>query len=181
MSGADHTTERIIRGALHALVAGDPVDVGKVAADVGVDRATIFRRVGRRDSLLAEAMWRAVAEIAWPKSLDAHPVGTPHRSAEVLRTFAQFLIEEEWFRLFLERDPQRALRILTTAATPVQSRMVALVAEVIDVEASPIDLPAAELAFLAVRVAESFVYADLIAGGTPNADAAYTVLVALLG
>lgn len=182
MSDVDHTHQCIVRAARRALVAGDPVDVGKVASEVGVDRATIFRRVGRRDVLLAEALWLTTSEIAWPTSLAAHPIGTPHRGAEVLRTFARLLIDEPWFRVFLERDAQRALRILTTAAAPVQSRMVALVSDLIDAEPpSPVDLPAAELAFLAVRVTESFVYADLIAGGTPDADAAYKVLVALLG
>ena len=57
----DHTSAVIVRAARHALIAGEPVDVGRVAAEVGVDRSTVFRRVGRRDRLIAEALWQTTA------------------------------------------------------------------------------------------------------------------------
>lgn len=177
----DHTPE-IVRAARHALIAGEPVDVGKIAAEVGVDRSTVFRRVGRRDRLTAEALWHTTQEIAWPASLAAHPPGAAHRAAHVMRAYVQLLIDESWFREFLHRDPARALRILTGAESPIQRRMVALVRELVESEPpGPVDLPAPALALVVVRIAESFIYADLIAGGTPDADAAFKVFVALLG
>lgn len=181
MSDMDHTAA-IIRAARHALIAGENVDIGKIAAQVGVDRTTVFRRVGRRDKLIAEALWSTTSDIAWPASLAAHAPGTPHRAAEILRTYVQLLIDEAWFREFLHRDPARALRILTTAESPIQSRMTALVGELLQTEpAGPVDLTPELLALAVVRIAESFIYADLIAGATPDADAAFTVFVALLG
>lgn len=178
----DQTRQQLVRAARHALIAGEPVDVGKVAAEVGVDRSTVFRRVGRRDRLVADALWETTELIAWPRVVAAHPPGTEHRAASILRAYVRLLIDEAWFRAFLHRDPARALRILTTSEQPNQARMLALVRELIETEPpGPVDLPSEELAFVVVRVAESFIYADLITGGTPDADAAYQVFVALLG
>ena len=175
-------TSPIVRAARHALIAGEPVDVGKVAAEAGVDRSTVFRRVGRRDRLVAEALWETTETLAWPACLREHAPGTPHRAALVLRSYVRMLIDEAWFREFLHRDPARALRILTSTESPIQGRMVALVRDLVESEPpGPVALPSDSLAFVVVRVAESFIYADLITGGTPDADAAYEVFVALLG
>lgn len=182
MSDVHHANPEIIRAARRALIAGQPVDLGRIAADVGLDRSTIYRQAGRRDDIVADALWSTTEFHAWPASFEEYPPGTPHRVAEVLRSYVRKLIEEPWFRTFLNRDPARALRILTTAEYPLQGRMLVLVGDLIASEPpGPVDLPPAELAFVVVRVAESFIYADLITGGTPDADAAYTVFVALLG
>jgi len=182
MSDVDHTRDAVVRAARHALIAEEPVDLGKIAAEVGVDRSTVFRRVGRRDRVVSDALWQTTERLAWPASLAAHLPGTPHRAAEVLRTYVRLLIDESWFRTFLHRDPARALRILTTSEQPNQGRMRVLVRELIESEPpGPVDLDPEALAFVVVRVAESFIYADLITGGTPDADAAYRVFVALLG
>lgn len=178
----DHTSAAIVRAARHALIAGESVDVGRVAAQVGVDRSTVFRRVGRRDRLIAEALWQTTEMLAWPACVARHPPGARHRAARVLRAYVQLLIDEAWFREFLHRDPARALRILTTSEQPNQGRILALVRDLIASEPpGPVDLTPDALAFVVVRVAESFIYADLITGGTPDADAAYHVFVALLG
>lgn len=182
MSDVDHTNEAIVRAARRALLADGTVDVGKVAAEVGVDRTTVYRRFGRRDQLVAEALWSVTAAHSWPASLAAHPNGTPHRAAEVLTTYVRLLIDEPWFRRFLERDPHAALRILTTSASPIQSRFTALVKDLLISDAEPrIDVDIDTLAHLIVRVAESYIYADLITGSTPDHTAAHTVFVELLG
>ncbi len=182
MSDVDHVRDRIIRAARHALIAGESVDVGKVAAQVGIDRTTVFRQVGRRDVLIAEALWSTTAELAWPASLAAHPPGTPHRAALVLTRYVRMLIDEAWFREFLHRDPTRAMRVLTTGDSPIHTKVLGVISDLLAEEPpAPVDLPLDELAYVTKRVAESFIYADVIAGVTPNADAAYPVFVALLG
>lgn len=182
MSEADHTRQAVITAARRALIAGDPVDLGKIATEIGVDRSTVFRRAGRRDQVVAEALWHTTASIAWPACLAAHPPDSPHRAAEVMTSYVRMLIDEAWFRDFLHRDPARALRILTTSETPLQARALAMVRDLLAGEPpGPVDLAPDALAFVVVRLAESFIYADVIAGGTPDADAAYRVFVALLG
>jgi hypothetical protein len=180
VSDEGHTTARIIAEARRMVLAGEPVDVGKVAAGAGVDRVTVFRRVGRRDLLLAEALW-TLGEDTWARCLREVPEGTPDRTAEALTAFVRYLIEAPYFRAFLHRDPQRALRILTTNAAPNQTRMVERVESLLATEPAPaIALGRLDLARLLVRVAETYIYADIIAGADPDADAAHTVFVALL-
>jgi AcrR family transcriptional regulator len=180
--GDDETRVAIRRAARRMLLAGQAVDVGEVAAAVGVDRTTVFRRAGRRDLLVADALW-SVGSQTWDRCLAEVPAGTPDRVAEVMTAFVRYLIEAPWFRTFLGRDPHRALRILTTAETPLQSEVVTRVRALLDAEPAPpaIELDPDSLAFLLVRVAESYSYADLIAGCQPDADAARTVFVALVG
>lgn len=182
MSDPDHVNEAIVRAARRLLIAGSAVDLGKVASEVGVDRTTIFRRIGRRDQLVAEALWSMTVSNAWPKCLAAHPPGTPHRAAEVLTSYMRLLIAEPWFRQFLHRDPQAALRILTTRATPIQARFRSLLTDLLAGEPEPpVDIDLDTLAQVVVRISESFTYADLITGATPDADTARAVFIALLG
>lgn len=178
----DDTSTVIRRSARRMLMAGRAVDVCLVAAEAGVDRTTVFRRAGRRDVLVADALW-SVGEPTWDRCLAEVPAGTPDRVAEVMTAFVRYLIDAAWFRAFLDRDPARALRILTTRDTPLQGHFLARVRQLLAGEPTPaaIVLADADLAYVLVRVAESFVYADLIAGATPDADAAHTVFVALLG
>lgn len=181
MADGDETTAVIRRSTRRMLLAGEPVDVGKVAAEAGVDRTTVFRRAGRRDVLVADALW-SVGEPTWERCLAEVPAGTPGRVAEVMTAFVRYLVAADWFRTFVHRDPQRALRVLTTQATPLQRHVVARVEELVRAEPPvAVDLAPEALAYVLVRVAESFVYADVIAGGEPDADVAHEVFVALLG
>ncbi len=184
MGEVDETAVAIRRAARRMLLAGRPVDVGEVAAEVGVDRTTVFRRAGRRDALVADALW-SVGAPTWERCLVEVPPGSPDRVAEVMTAFVRYLIGAAWFRAFLHRDPHRALRILTTSEGTVQAEVVARVRALLDEEAAAqppvVDLDPDALAYLLVRVAESYSYADLIAGCEPDADAARTVFVALVG
>ncbi len=162
------------------LLAAEQVDIGKVAAAAGVNPATVHRRVGSRDLLLGEA-FSTLAQDTWDRCLREVPEGTPDRTAEVLSTFVRYLNGAPYFRAFLHRDPQRALKILTTKATPVQRRIVQRVEDLLATEPEPaIALSRPDLARLLARVAETYIYADIIAGADPDADAAHTAFTALL-
>ena len=179
---SDDTGVAILRAARRMLMAGQAIDVGVVAAEAGVDRTTVYRRAGRRDLLVANALW-SVGDATWTRCLADVPEGTPDRVAEVMTAYVRYLIGTPWFRTFLHRDPERALRILTTQATPIQAAMVQRVEALLatEPEAPAIDLDRDALAHLLVRVAESYSYADLITGCEPDAGAAHTVFVALVG
>jgi hypothetical protein len=95
----------------------------------------------------------------------------------VLSHFVADLIEAPYFRVFLTREPSRALRLLTTTDSDVQRRFIAVVTALVDEESaaarfSPAPLSSRELASLLVRISESFTYADLISGEPPSAERA---------
>lgn len=178
----DDTLAAIRREARRMLLAGEAVDATTIATRLGIDRTTVFRRAGRRDVLVADAL-ASLGEQTWHRCLAEVPPGTPDRVAEVMTAFVRYLIEAAWFRTFLDRDPHRALRILTTRESPIQGDVVARVRALLaeEDEETAVDLDPDALAFLLVRVAESYSYADLIAGCVPDAEAAHTVFVALAG
>lgn len=182
---------RTFERARETFVAGRRIDMGALATELGVDRTSVFRWVGNRDALLSEVLW----SLAVPTLVQAEraagepgPAGTvPDGAAyvaDLLTHFARDLIEADYFRTFLSREPARALRLLTTAASPIQQRYLATVEQLVRIHlgARPFDgtIDRHALAYLLVRVSESFTYADLITGEPPSTDAARSAFRHLL-
>ncbi|GAB2969998.1 QsdR family transcriptional regulator [Nocardioides montaniterrae] len=172
------------RLARRRFLAGDRVEMQELASDLGVSRATVFRWVGSRDDLLVEIVW----SISEPTFRDAI-AATKHleggrRVAAVMGAFAEASIASPPFMAFVQREPERTLRLLTTKATWFQGRLIALIEELIrsEVEAGHLDppLPLHDLAYITTRMTETFVYADVVAGETPDPDKVRQVVGALL-
>ena len=131
----------------------------ELAAELGVNRATLFRWVGNRDDLLAEILW-SLAEPTLAAAIDDAPGHGGQRIATAIGRFATLIDQAAFFRDFLRREPERALRILTTRAGTVQSRLVTAIETFLreEITAGQLDppLPPHDLAYLIVRIAESF-------------------------
>lgn len=170
-----HTeTHRAFLLARRQFVGGERIDMGELAAHVGVDRTSLFRWVGNRDALLSELLWSLAVPTLNRIERDASGTGG-RRIAGILASFARTLIAADYFRLFLSREPARALRLLTTVDSSIQRRFVAVVEELIHRELGaplPAGIAGHDLAYLLVRVSESFTYSDLIAGETPSPERA---------
>jgi len=167
---------RAFREARHTFIAGSRIDMGALATSLGVDRTSLFRWVGNRDRLLSEILWSLAVPTFDAAAAAAAPTGAA-RIVDVLDRFTADLIEAPYFRAFLTREPARALRLLTTTESDVQSRFVDRVTALVDAERAtgafdPSPLSAEELARLLVRISESFTYADLISGETPDPERA---------
>jgi AcrR family transcriptional regulator len=179
---AGHTAERPT--ALDAFVlarrtfqAGLRLDMQALAAELGVNRATLYRWVGSRELLLCEVIW----------SLTSRTLSRPSAGATLAQTLTRFVrdvLAHPGMRRFLAEEGEFALRLLTLRAGGYQQRLVALVHEMIDTDTtagrlhSPI--PVDDLAYTVVRVVESYVYLEVITGEQPDGDRAGRVLQALL-
>ncbi|WP_158590035.1 QsdR family transcriptional regulator [Amnibacterium setariae] len=175
--------QRAFRAARHRFIAGERIDMSALAAELGVDRTSLFRWVGNRDALLGEILW----SLAVP-TFDAADAATDAPGADrvegALTRFVHDLITADYFRGWIVREPSRALRILTGDATPVHRRFVAIVERLLEEEIAAgrmtTPLPLHDLATVLVRVAESYAYADLIAGERPDADRAAAAFALVL-
>ncbi|MFB7875654.1 QsdR family transcriptional regulator [Nocardia sp. NPDC056064] len=160
------------KAARSGFLAGRRLEMKELAEELGVNRATLFRWVGGRDELLAEVIW-SVAEPTLRRAVAATDTRGVQRIATVLGDFAQAVNTSDAFRQFLRREPERALRLLTTTAGSVQRRFVAVIAELLTeaVTAGELDppLPVPELALLLARITETFIYTDVISGEEPDA------------
>ncbi|MCR2813163.1 QsdR family transcriptional regulator [Microbacterium sp. zg.Y1090] len=170
--------------AREQFIAGQRIDMGALAAALGVDRTSLFRWVGNRDALLSEVLWSlAVPTLVQADHATVDRAGAD-RLAELLTRFVADLNQAPYFREFLRREPARALRLLTTKESEIQRRYVATAEWLVRAELGDEPLGGAidprNLAYLLVRVSESFTYADLIAGDEPSAARARTAFRVLL-
>ena len=178
------TADWVLARARRQFLAGERLEMGELARDAGVNRATLFRWFGGRERFLGEVVW----SITLPTldALAARPVGTGgRRIANLLADFAAVANGADHFGAFLRREPQRAMRVMTTPDGGVQQRIVDRVAVELaaEVDAGRLEpvLPVPDLAFLLVRLCETFVYANVITGGEPDAEKVRVAAGALLG
>jgi hypothetical protein len=87
-------------------------------------------------------------------------------------------------RIFLESEPETALRVLTGSRSAVHQGMAAALENLIDLErgrgAFDASLDTPTLAFAIIRVADGFLYSGVIADRAPGIGRAVIVIEALL-
>ncbi|CCH79546.1 putative TetR family transcriptional regulator [Nostocoides japonicum T1-X7] len=158
--------------ARRAFMEGRRLEMQELAAELGVSRATVFRWVGSRDELLVEVIWSLTEPTLRRAVSAAEGLRGSARLVSVMGAFAEATIDSPSFMGFVQREPERALRLLTTRASWYQSRLAGAVEQLLreETEAGAMTppLPMHDLAYLMLRIVEAFVYADLIAGETPD-------------
>lgn len=155
--------------------SGERIEMGALAQELGVGRATLFRWVGSRELLLGEVIW-SLFETTWKYALaQAKGVGAAY-AADVTYILMELVLQSTVFRIFIEQDPEYALRILTSKTSTVQTRIVNEIQRTLQeqVDAGHIQ-PALEidaLAYVMIRIVESCLYSDQITGRKPDLNAA---------
>jgi AcrR family transcriptional regulator len=164
-------------------LAGERLDMGALAKELGVSRATLYSWVGSRERLIGEVIW-SVAEEGLRQATEAARGEGAEYVVDVVERFATLNASFEPLRRFIEQDPELALRILTSKKGPVQERMIAAAHDLLaeQVKAGKLSLPLDidTLAYLLIRVNESFIYSDVIAGSEPDVDKAVAAVRLLL-
>jgi AcrR family transcriptional regulator len=172
-----------LQAARRRFLRGERVDMNDLAQERGIGRATLYRWVGSRDRLLGEVLW-SLAELGLAQS---RAEATGRGAAWVLavyRRFGDLIVGLEPLRHFVKSEPECALRVMTSKASPLQRRVVDTFRDVL-VEAQKtrglkLRLDPETLAFAMVRIAESFLWTDLITGGAPDLAKAQEVTRVLL-
>jgi AcrR family transcriptional regulator len=174
----------IFAAAVDTFVTGQRLDMRSLARRVGVARATLYRRAGNREQLLEQVLWwRARRLLAGQVRASAHLTGTDRLTA-VVGGVLRAIGADRPVRVFLESEPETALRVLTGSRSTVHRGMAAALENLIDAERSrgafdaSLDTPT--LAFAIVRVADGFLYSDVIADRASGVGRAIIVIEALL-
>ncbi len=164
-------------------LAGERLDMGALARELGVSRATLYSWVGSKERLLGEVIWSFAEAGVGQAREDAKGTGAAY-IVDVVDRFTRLNAEFEPLRRFIASDPQLALRLLTSKDGPVQERMIAVARELLEeqIEAGELNpaLDVDTLAYLMVRVSESFLYSDLITGSEPDTEKGVEVVRLLL-
>ena len=172
-------------GPADALVAArrkflhhERVDMNELAGELGVGRATLYRWVGSRDELLGEVLWSlSVQGLAMARE-KAKGTGVEW-FLSIYAAFGDVIVESTAVRHFAETEPECALRVMTTQVSPQQRRIIDyyrdLLIEARDTKGLKLRLDPETLSFVLVRVAESFLWTDLITGEEPDLTKSYEV------
>ncbi len=165
-------------------LAGERIDMQALARSLGVDRATLYRWVGSREQLLAEILWSLIEPtVTALRKAETGTAGASPAAAVIIGT-VRGVMTNPGMQRFIDREGELALRLLTTKASDFETRLIALIGELVRDEASAGRLDAAvpldDLPYVLVRIMESYIYVGLITGEHPDADRAARVISALL-
>ncbi len=165
-------------------LAGERIDMQRIARDLGLARATVHRWFGTREALLGELLAGMVERRL---ALLRERVGGSGAAAllQCFDTFNRDIVATQGLGIWLGQEQDRALRILTSSGGVVQPRAVAAIQGLIEVEVEQdAYLPAiapSSLAYAIVRLAEAFLYNDAIVGVRGDTVRLREVEAALLG
>src|SRR3954463_5574055 len=150
-----------------------------LADELGVNRVTLYRWVGSREQLLVEVVWAAAQ-----RTLDdidrATAPDTPQRAVAILMGFLEATLAHPGMQRWLADEEEYAMRLLTRHETDFQPRLIAAIEALLREEADSgrCDLRADlhGLAYVIVRLIESYIYLALITGEQPDAGRAEPIL-----
>jgi AcrR family transcriptional regulator len=159
------------------------LDMGALAGELGVSRATLHRWVGSRERLLGEVLWTFAEQAIRDARAQARGTGVTYLCDSIER-YMRATLHSKHVRRFLEQDPELALRVITSKRGPVQRRSIEALQEqlVEQVQAGRLQpaLDPQDLAYLIVRIVESYLFSDLITGGEPDVERAIDAIEVLL-
>lgn len=170
------------RLARQKYLAGEPLEIGRLATELGVSRVTVYRWVGTKDSLLVEVIWALTdvsLSIAWERVRNQPGPRIPALLGHHLRS----VMEQPGARSVAMRHDERLMRLLTLPLHDYQPRLLravrGYVAEDLAERRIVSDLTLDDLTFAAVQICDSYHYLPTIAGQPPDPDSAQRVLAEL--
>ena len=173
------TPQSLFDLALQKWTQGERFDLGKMAQELGVNRATVFRWCGSRELLYGEVISR-LFEGALAEALNEAKGTGPALIADATRRLMTSLIEHEPLRVFVQQDTEYAMRVLMSKTSTVEQRSAAAIRKALEdaVKQGQIqpEMKLDDLAYLIVRIGESFLYRDAITGDPPEIESAITAI-----
>ena len=169
--------------ARRKFLAAERIDMSALAEELGVNRVTLYRWVGSREQLLVEVVWSLGSRTLQKVDARVRAKGA-ERIVRVVTRFLEAVISNEGMRRWLAEEGELAMRLLTRHDTDFQPRLIDAIHELLleESDAGRLDLPVElrEVAYVIVRLIESYTYLDLITGEQPDARRAEPVLRLLL-
>ncbi len=171
------------RLARRHFLAGHRIDMSALADELGVNRVTLYRWVGSREQLLVEVIW-SLARATLDRIDERVTARGGERIVQTVTLFLEAVIAHPGMQRWLGEEGEAAMRLLTRHATDFQPRLIAametLLREETDAGRLDLEAPLHDVAYVIVRLIESYTYVDLITGEEPDARRAEPILRMLL-
>jgi AcrR family transcriptional regulator len=169
--------------AREKFLAGERIDMSALAAELGVNRVTLYRWVGSRERLLVEVLWSLATTALERERARASNRGA-ERIVQIVGGLVRATLANPGMSRFLADEGDLAMRLLTRQDHVFQPRLIDAVEGMLaeEVGRGALELPAdlRDVAFTIVRIVESYVYLDRITGEEPDADRAESIIRLLL-
>jgi AcrR family transcriptional regulator len=168
--------------AVDWFLEGRRLDMRALARELGVGRSTLYRWFTSREALLGDIAWSIMSETI--VRIEARDRGGGGPRERFLRVYGKLTETVRGFPplvTFVADDPDYALRVLTSSYGTVQGHLIAWVSSQLDAiaEIGP-EVNVSDLAYAIVRLAESFLWSDMITGSPPRARTAIAMIELLL-
>src|SRR5262245_60968237 len=108
-TGAD----KAFRLARRAFLAGERIDMQRMAAELGVNRVTLYRWVGNRALVIGEVAWE-LAERTIDRRLEHSRARGGDRVADVVTGFIEDVRTNEGMRRTVAQEGPVAVRLMTS-------------------------------------------------------------------
>jgi AcrR family transcriptional regulator len=161
-------------------LAGERVDMTALAGQLGVNRVTLYRWVGSREQLLVEVVWTLARRTLSQAEAEVEAPPGPDRIAGIVTRFLEIVIADRGMQRWLAEEGEHAMRLLTRHDHDFQPRLIAAMDELLVRERLDLPVELSEVAYVIVRLIESYTYLDLITGEQPDAQRAEPILRLLL-
>jgi AcrR family transcriptional regulator len=172
------------RLARRKFLAAERIDMSALAEELGVNRVTLYRWVGSREQLLVEVVWSLASRTLSNVDRRVRAKGA-ERIVRVVTRFLEDVISNQGMRRWLAEEGELAMRLLTRHDTDFQPRLIEAIEQMLreESDAGRLDLPVDlhEVAYVIVRLIESYTYLDLITGERPEAGRARPIFARLVG
>ena len=173
-----NNADDVVRAAAKAYLECRPLDMSALAADVGLSRATLYRRIGNHDELVGMVLAEQT-ERTFQHCVDSVSLDGLDRVRAVFERFMYAVVGAEPVRAFIARDPLLFIRIVL-APGRVEQRATTLFAKLLTESGVEFSVPTAVLAQAIVRIGDSFMYTHLLGGHEPETDNMITLVNLLL-
>jgi AcrR family transcriptional regulator len=168
------------RLARRRFVSAERIDMTALAEELGVNRVTLYRWVGSREQLLVEVVWELARRTLERAEAEVGDRAGGERVVLVVTRFLEVVIDDRGMQRWLAEEGEFAMRLLTRHETDFQPRLIAAIEALLRREPLGLPVDLHELAYVIVRLIESYTYLDLITGERPEARRAEPILRMLL-
>lgn len=168
--------------ARHQFLSDRRIDLGDVAAELGVNRTTVYRWFDGREGLVTETLWSLSSQTLDQAVADAKATGLDW-VYEVVRDSTTAIARNVAYRGFLRREPELAARVLFTNPDALRVRTISAYQRLLESrrEALSSEAEPAAVARAIVRCGEPFLYGDQLGAADPDPEATMEVLRMILG
>ena len=168
-----------LRVARRRFLAAERIDMSALAEELGVNRVTLYRWFGSRDRFLVEVIWSLTEDTLEDIEASAQHTGA-ERIVAIVVEFLERVIASRGMQRWLAEEGEHAMRLLTRHETDFQPRLIVAIERLLSDEQLELPVDLHELAYVIVRLIESYTYLDLITGERPDAGRARPILRMLL-